>query len=56
MSFKKDKEKINTNLYLDDKEIEALKKIADSEVEIEIRILPTDKKTEFFNTLKARRR
>ncbi|GEP65461.1 hypothetical protein CBE01nite_32290 [Clostridium beijerinckii] len=56
MSFKKDKEKINTNLYLDDKEIEALKKISDSGVEIEIRILPTDKKTDFLNTLKARRR
>lgn len=56
MSFKKDKKKVDTNLYLDDKEIEEIKKIANSKVEIEIRILPTDKKTDFFNTLKARRR
>ena len=56
MSFKKDKEKMNTNLYLDDEEIKSLKDIASYDVEIEIRILPTDKKTDFFNTLKARRR
>lgn len=56
MSFKKDKKKIDTNLYLDDEELEALNKIANFNVEIEIRILPTDKKTDFFNTLKIRRR
>ncbi len=56
MSFKKDKKKIDTNLYLDDEELEALNKIANFNVEIEIRILPTDKKTDFFNALKIRRR
>ena len=56
MSFKKDKEKISTTLYLDEREIEVLKKIASHNVELEIRILPTDKKVDFIDTLKARRR
>lgn len=56
ISFKKNKEKVSTTLYVDEQEIEALKRITNYNVEIEIRILPTDKKTDFFNTLKARRR
>lgn len=56
ISFKKDKEKISTNLYLDGQEIETLKRIVNYNVEIEIRILPTDKKTDFFDTLKKARR
>ncbi|GFZ33999.1 hypothetical protein CSC2_45250 [Clostridium zeae] len=56
MSFKKDKEKISTTFYLDNEEIEVLKKIANYNVEVEIRILPTDRKVDFIDTLNARRR
>lgn len=45
MSFKKGKKRLSTSVYADEEEIDALKKIADKNILLEIRILPTDKST-----------
>ena len=48
MSFKKNKRRVSTTFYIDESELETLKKIASYGIELEIRILPTDKKVDFF--------
>lgn len=48
MSYKKDKKRISTTLYVDEAELQALKKIASYNIELEIRILPTDKRIDFL--------
>lgn len=48
ISFKKDKKRISTALYVDEAEVEALKKIASHNIKLEIRILPTDKRVDFL--------
>jgi len=48
MSYKKDKKRISTTFYVDEAELKALKKIAGYNIELEIRILPTDKKIDFL--------
>jgi PTS system mannose-specific IIB component len=48
MSYKKDKKRISTTLYVDEVELKALKKIASYNIELEIRILPTDKRIDFL--------
>lgn len=44
MSYRKDKKKISTAVYADESELQAFKKIAGYGIELEIRILPTDKR------------
>lgn len=48
MSYRKDKKKISTTLYVNEAELQTLKKIAGFNIELEIRILPTDKKINFL--------
>ena len=48
MSYKKDKRRISTTLYVDENQIEVFKKIAEYGIELEIRILPTDKRIDFL--------
>lgn len=43
MSFKKDTKKLSTAVYVNDIELEILKKIAAKNVNLEIRLLPTDR-------------
>lgn len=42
MSFKKGRKRLSTSVYADEMEIDALKKITDKDILLEIRILPTD--------------
>lgn len=42
MSFKRGKKRLSTSVYVDEMEIDALKKISDKDILLEIRILPTD--------------
>lgn len=44
MSYGKDKRKISTAVYVNETELQAFKKISDFNIELEIRILPTDKR------------
>lgn len=50
MSFKKGRKKLSTAVYANDEEIEILKKIAAKNVNLEIRLLPTDRSTNFLKT------
>lgn len=48
MSYQKGKKRISTTLYVNEDELKALKEIAGYDIELEIRILPTDKKINFL--------
>ena len=47
MSFKKGKKKLSTAVYTDEEELEILNKIASKDIKLEIRLLPTDRSTNF---------
>ena len=47
MSFKKDTKKLSTAVYVSDVELEILNKIAAKNVNLEIRLLPTDRSRNF---------
>lgn len=47
ISFKKGRSRLSTALYVNEEELEALKKIYEKNIELEIRILPTDKSIDF---------
>lgn len=51
MSFKKGKKRLNTVVYMNDEEIEALKALADKNIQLEIRILPSDRSIDFLKTI-----
>jgi len=48
MSFRKDRKKLSTAVYVSSEELEILKKIAAKNIRLEIRILPTDRSTNFL--------
>ena len=48
MSFKKGKKKLSTAVYTDEEELEILNKIASKDIKLEIRLLPTDRSTNFL--------
>ena len=50
MSFKKGKKKLSTAVYTDEAELEILNKIAAKDIKLEIRLLPTDRSTNFSKT------
>lgn len=51
MSFKKGRKRLSTAVYVDEEEIQALKKITEMNIELEIRILPTDKSIDFLKSI-----
>lgn len=48
MSFRKDRKKLSTAVYVSSEELEILKKIAAKNIRLEIRLLPTDRSTNFL--------
>ena len=50
MSFKKGRKKLSTAVYANDEELEILKNIAAKNINLEIRLLPTDRSTNFLKT------
>lgn len=48
ISFKKERKRISTAFYANDEEIEALYKIVEKGIPLEIRLLPTDKSVDFL--------
>ena len=50
MSFKKGRKKLSTAVYANDDELESLKNIADKNINLEIRLLPTDRSINFLKT------
>lgn len=50
MSFKKGRKKLSTAFYANDDELESLKTIADKNINLEIRLLPTDRSINFLKT------
>lgn len=51
MSFKKGRKRLSTVVYVNDEEIEVLKKIAEKNIKLEIRILPTDRSIDFLKSI-----
>lgn len=51
MSFKKGRKRLSTAVYVNDEEIEALKKIGKKNIKLEIRILPTDRSSDFLKSI-----
>jgi mannose/fructose/N-acetylgalactosamine-specific phosphotransferase system component IIB len=51
MSFKKGRKRLSTAVYMNDEEIEVLKKIAEKNIKLEIRILPTDRSIDFLKSI-----
>lgn len=50
MSFKKGRRRCSTAVYVSEEEMEVLKKIGDKNIELETRILPTDKSIDFLKS------
>lgn len=48
MSFKKGRRRLSTAIYVNEEEFDALNKIAEKNIELEIRILPTDRSIDFL--------
>lgn len=51
MSFRKGRKRLSTAVYMNDEEIEVLKKIAEKNIKLEIRILPTDRSIDFLKSI-----
>ena len=51
MSFKKGRKKLSTAVYASDEELEILKKVASKNINLEIRLLPTDRSKNFLKTI-----